>query len=113
MAYFRFFHASDIHLDSPLMGLAGQEGDVAERIHTATREALVQLVDLTIEEMVDFLTLERSKQQVANNLMGFKLRNRLVEVDMDGTPVTGKKEDFVVLPDNIDKVREYILSSVS
>ena len=56
------------------------------------------------QEMVDFLTLERSKQQVANNLMGFKLRNRLVEVDMDGTPVTGKKEDFGAMRDAGTKV---------
>jgi len=29
MASFRFLHAADIHLDSPLRGLAGQEGNAA------------------------------------------------------------------------------------
>ena len=57
MAYFRFLHAADIHLDSPLKGLARQEGNAAERVRTATREALDQLVGLAIEERVAFLII--------------------------------------------------------
>lgn len=57
MTSFRFFHAADIHLDSPLRGLAGQEGNAAARVRTATREALDTLVRLAIEEMVDFLVI--------------------------------------------------------
>lgn len=54
---FRFFHAADIHLDSPLKGLSGHEGSAAERIRTATREAFDQLVGLAIEEQVAFLII--------------------------------------------------------
>ena len=54
---FRFLHAADIHLDSPLKGLAGQEESIAERIRTATREALDQLVGIAIEEQVAFLII--------------------------------------------------------
>ena len=54
---FRFLHAADIHLDSPLRGLAGQEGNAAERVRTATREALARLVALAIDEKVDFLVI--------------------------------------------------------
>jgi len=43
---FRFIHTADIHLDSPLIGIAGQEGGAADRIRTATREALEYLVAL-------------------------------------------------------------------
>ena len=57
MNSFHFLHAADIHLDSPLKGLVGQEGAAAERIRTATREALYQLVDLAIKENVDFLII--------------------------------------------------------
>ena len=57
MGSFRFLHAADIHLDSPLKGLAGQEGNAAERVRTATREALDHLVSLAIEEKVDFLII--------------------------------------------------------
>ena len=57
MSSFRFLHAADIHLDSPLKGLAGLEGSAAERIRTATREALARLVGLAIEEQVAFLII--------------------------------------------------------
>ena len=54
---FRFLHAADIHLDSPLQGLAGHEGTTAERIRTATRGAFDQLIALAIEEQVTFLVI--------------------------------------------------------
>ena len=57
MASFRFLHAADIHLDSPLKGLAGQEGNTADRVRTATRQAFDQLIGLAIEEQVDFLII--------------------------------------------------------
>jgi len=57
VASFRFLHAADIHLDSPLKGLAGQDGNAAKRVRAATREAFDQLVSLTIEEQVDFLII--------------------------------------------------------
>ena len=57
MISFRFVHAADIHLDSPLKGLATQEGNAAERVRTATREALDQLVGLAIKENVNFVII--------------------------------------------------------
>ena len=57
MTSFRFFHAADIHLDSPLTGLAGIEGRVAERIRTAPRTAFQALVECAIAEKVDFLVI--------------------------------------------------------
>ena len=57
MTAFRFLHAADIHLDSPLKGLAQYEGTAAESIRTATREALERLVGLAIEEQVSFLII--------------------------------------------------------
>src|ERR1700733_13999967 len=54
---FRFIHTGDIHLDSPLKGLAGQEGAAAERIRTATRVALDNLVSQAIEDEVDFVVI--------------------------------------------------------
>ncbi|MFC1999484.1 exonuclease SbcCD subunit D [Chloroflexota bacterium] len=54
---FRFIHAADIHLDSPLRGLFDSEGHAAERIRTATREAFDNLISLAIDEQVDFLII--------------------------------------------------------
>ncbi len=52
---FTFLHAADIHLDSPLRGL--ESGAVADRIRGATRQALVNLVNLALAERVRFVLL--------------------------------------------------------
>ncbi len=57
MSSFRFLHAADIHLDSPLTGLASVEGRVAERIRTAPRAAFEALVERAIEDEVDFIVI--------------------------------------------------------
>ena len=57
MRSFRFVHAADIHLDSPLKGLAGQEGNAVQLIRSATREAFDALVGRTIEEKAAFLII--------------------------------------------------------
>jgi DNA repair exonuclease SbcCD nuclease subunit len=54
---FRFVHAADIHLDSPLRSLALRDPALAELIGGATRRALVNVVDLCLEEQVDALLL--------------------------------------------------------
>ena len=57
MTSFRFFHAADIHLDSPLIGLAGVEGRVAERIRSAPRAAFEGLVERAIQDQVEFFVI--------------------------------------------------------
>ena len=54
---FSFIHAADIHLDSPLKGLSRYEGAPVERLRSATREAFKNLIDLAIEEKVDFIVI--------------------------------------------------------
>ncbi len=56
MAY-RFVHAADIHLDSPLKSLALRDPDLAALIGDATRQAFVRIVDLCLDERVDALLL--------------------------------------------------------
>lgn len=53
----RFLHAADIHLDSPLLGLAGRAGARADELVGATRRALVRLVDAALAEPVAFLII--------------------------------------------------------
>jgi len=53
----RFIHAADIHLDSPLKGLAKRLNLPTEKILSATRKALVNLVNFAIDEKVDFVLL--------------------------------------------------------
>jgi DNA repair protein SbcD/Mre11 len=54
---FRFIHAADIHLDSPLKGLVGHQGRGTERIRAATREAFENMVGDTIKEEASFLII--------------------------------------------------------
>jgi DNA repair protein SbcD/Mre11 len=52
---FKFIHAADIHLDSPLRGLEQYDGAPVEQIRGATRQALANLVELAIAERVAFV----------------------------------------------------------
>ncbi len=54
---FKFLHAADVHLDSPLRGLSRYESAPAESIRNACRRAFENLVDLAIEEKVAFVLL--------------------------------------------------------
>ena len=53
----KFIHAADIHLDSPLRGLPDYEGAPTEEVRSATRFAFRNLIDLAIEEIVDFIII--------------------------------------------------------
>jgi DNA repair exonuclease SbcCD nuclease subunit len=57
MASFKFIHAADMHLDSPLLGLERYEGAPVERLRRATRDAFENLVQLCIDERVQFLLI--------------------------------------------------------
>jgi DNA repair exonuclease SbcCD nuclease subunit len=57
MSSFRFLHAADLHLDSPLRGLDADPLAPAAAIRNASRLALGRLVDLALEEDVAFLLI--------------------------------------------------------
>lgn len=54
---FKFIHAADIHLDSPLRGLERYEGAPVSEIRGATRKALENLATLAIDERVAFVLI--------------------------------------------------------
>ena len=53
----RFIHAADIHLDSPLSGLAAYPDAPAAQLRNATRDAFCELVNRAIEEKIDFMVI--------------------------------------------------------
>jgi DNA repair exonuclease SbcCD nuclease subunit len=57
MQSFKFVHAADIHLDSPLRGLSRYEGLPVEEIRKATRTAFDNLIRFACDEKVDFLII--------------------------------------------------------
>jgi DNA repair protein SbcD/Mre11 len=54
---FKFIHAADIHLDSPLLRLDAYEGAPAAEIRNATRRAFENLVQAAIDENVAFVLI--------------------------------------------------------
>jgi len=54
---FKFVHAADIHLDSPLRGLDRYEGAPADRMRGATRRAFENLMRLCLDEEAAFLLI--------------------------------------------------------
>lgn len=85
----RFVHAADIHLDSPLRGLAAHDGAPIERMRRATREAFERMVGLCIERDASLLILagdlydrDAPNMQIAAFLRGqlARLRDRGIRV---------------------------------
>lgn len=54
---FKFIHAADIHLDSPLQKLERYEGAPVDELRQATRRALENLVELAVTERVGFVLI--------------------------------------------------------
>ncbi len=57
MANFSFIHASDLHLDSPFVGISTESEDVARALRSATFEAYDRLIELCIDKKVQFLVI--------------------------------------------------------
>ena len=53
----RFIHAADIHLDSPLAGMAQRHPVLALLVATCTRDAFTNLVDHATGQEADFLLI--------------------------------------------------------
>ncbi len=54
---FTFFHAADLHIDSPLAGLNCKDAAVAARFARAGRRAVEALIDETIAAKAAFLLI--------------------------------------------------------
>lgn len=54
---FRFIHAADLHLDSPLLGLEDHEGAPVALLRGATRRAFENLVQLALDEHIDCVVI--------------------------------------------------------
>ena len=53
----RFIHCADVHLDTPLQGLAQYPGAPVSEIRNATRRAFEKVLDAAVTERVDFLVI--------------------------------------------------------
>jgi len=53
----KFLHCADIHLDSPMRGLARYDGAPVEQLRGATRHAFERLVSMAVDEGVAFVVI--------------------------------------------------------
>ncbi|MEN9602827.1 MAG: hypothetical protein RIS56_2433 [Verrucomicrobiota bacterium] len=85
----RFIHAADPHLDSPLQGLEAHEGAPVEVLRGATRRAFENLVNLAIEESVDFVVIagDLYDGDWKDYSTGLFFRAQMVRLQNRGTPV--------------------------
>ncbi|SEH87267.1 DNA repair exonuclease [Tardiphaga sp. OK245] len=57
MTAYRFVHAADIHLDSPLRSLAMRNPELAALVGNASRQVFERIIDLCLDEQVQALIL--------------------------------------------------------
>ncbi|MCW1841455.1 metallophosphoesterase family protein [Prosthecomicrobium hirschii] len=86
---FTFLHAADLHLGSPLAGLAGRDLSVARRIALAGREAFSALVDRALDEKVAFVLLAGDiyDREWQDNAIGLFFNKEVARLHRDGIPV--------------------------
>lgn len=73
---FRFVHAADLHIDSPFSGLREASPEIASRLQNSTFDAFRNLIDLCLEERVDFLVIAGDIYDGADRSVRAQLRFR-------------------------------------
>jgi len=73
---FSFVHAADLHLDSPFRGVTAKSPIIAELLRSATFEAYSSLIDLCIENRVQFLLVSGDVYDGADRSLRAQLRFR-------------------------------------
>ena len=98
----KFIHAADIHLDSPLRGLAEKEQLPAKLIQGATRKALSRLVSLAIEEKVDLVLLagdlyDRNWDDSATGFYFISEMKKLERCSIQVVMITGNHDALTII----------------
>jgi exonuclease SbcD len=89
MSAFSFIHAADLHLGSPLAGLALKDPDIARRFASAGRRAFEDLVTLAIERRVAFLIVAGDVYDGdwSDNTIGLFFARQVARLDRADIPV--------------------------
>lgn len=88
MSAFSFIHAADLHLGSPLSGLATRDADLARRLAAAGRQAFEDLVTQAIERAVAFVVVAGDVYDGdwADNTIGLFFARQVGRLDRAGIP---------------------------
>lgn len=126
MTKVRFIHTADLHLDTPFKGLASWNKDLADKLKDATFKSFRKIVDLCLNENVDFLIIsgdifESENKSLAAQLKFISELKRLSDSGIHAYFVCGNHDplnswlDTTQLPENIyrfgtDKVENFTYS---
>jgi exonuclease SbcD len=112
MTAYRFVHAADVHLDSPLRSLALRDPRLADFVGDASRKVFSRIVNLCLDEQVDALLLagdlydgEQTSMKTARFLA--EQLNRLSAADIKVFIIRGNHDALskitkeLVLPENV------------
>ena len=94
---FRFLHAADLHIDSPMRGILSRETRVADQLRSSTREAFLRLVDLAISEKVSFVIIagdiyDRDWKDYTTGLFFRKGMSQLKQADIPVYLISGNHD---------------------
>ena len=111
----RFIHAADIHLDTPFKGLSNWNKDLALHLRDSTTRSFKRIIDLCIEENVDFLLIcgdifdSENKSLAAQITFADELK-RLAERGIptyficgNHDPLSSWMDGFLQLPENVHR----------
>jgi DNA repair exonuclease SbcCD nuclease subunit len=112
MTAYRFVHAADVHLDSPLRSLALRDPRLAEFVGDASRKVFSRIVDLCLDEQVDALLLAgdlydgeqtsmKTARFLAEQLNRLNAANITVFVIRGNHDALSKITKELVLPENV------------
>lgn len=69
-----FIHTADLHLGSPFSGIARMDADIAAHLSRAGYDAYERIVDIAIEQAVDFVVIAGDIYESANQRIAEQLR---------------------------------------
>lgn len=104
---FRFIHAADTHIDSPLLGLDAYDSAPVDLLRGATRRAFEKLTALAIDERVDFVLIagdlyDGDWQDFSTGLFFIRQMARLREAGIAVYLIAGNHDAASVLTRRLD-----------
>jgi len=99
---FRFIHCADLHIDSPLKGLRKIDPRYAEWIRAATRRSFIRLVDMAIDDEVNFVVIagdlyDGDWKAADTGIFLNRQLKRLVDADIPVFAITGNHDALSVV----------------
>ncbi len=112
MTKVKFIHTADLHLDTPFKGLSHWNSDLASKLKDATFKSFRKIVDLCLQEKIDFLVISGDIFDSENKSLAAQLKfvtelKRLSEKEIPTYFICGNHDplsswlEILQLPENV------------